>query len=144
MIKRHGQRRHRNMTRAPRYIRRMIQSTSVCRYQREEYATSAQRNDRWHQLTGKVSGLVRYSDINSTGLMVYVIAWTRANVEIGNDPVPGTPANRETAGATALDVSGNSPKMGIDVISMENVELDTGNLGKSRIESISMETGVSQ
>jgi hypothetical protein len=76
--------------------------------------------------------------------MVYVIAWTRANVEIGNDPVPGTPANRETAGATALDVSGNSPKMGIDVISMENVELDTGNLGKSRIESISMETGVSQ
>src|SRR5258708_13363529 len=58
-----------------RYIRRIIHDTSQCHYQREEYATSAERNARYTLLKG-TPGLVRYSDSGAVGL-VYVVAWPR-------------------------------------------------------------------
>lgn len=60
----------------PRYIRRLIHDTSQCHYQREEYRTSSERNVRYSALRG-MAGLVRYSDMNAAGIMVYVVAWTR-------------------------------------------------------------------
>src|SRR5258707_11903288 len=77
----------------PRYIRRIIHDTSQCHYQREEYATVAERNARYTLLKG-TPGLVRYSDSGTVGL-VYVVAWPRTK---GTDTTKSsgrgmTPAN---------------------------------------------------
>src|ERR1700674_122562 len=83
----------------PRYVRCIIHDTERCHYQREEYLTSTQRNSRYSVLHGVV-GLVRYSDMNSAGLMVYVVAWPIQSNDNGmNRNGQGmAAANREATG----------------------------------------------
>src|SRR5258708_8000655 len=79
-------------SKVPRYIRRLIHDTAQCHYQREEYATAAERNARYTLLKG-IAGLVRYSDSGAAGL-VYVVAWPRQHgIDEGTDRGM-TPADR--------------------------------------------------
>jgi hypothetical protein len=69
---------HTIRARVPRYIRRMIHGVSRCHYQREEYATALERNERFTLLRRNgLRGLVRYSELNAAGLWVWVVAWPR-------------------------------------------------------------------
>jgi hypothetical protein len=100
----------------PRYIRRIIHDTTRCHYQREEYATVAERNARYTLLRG-IPGLVRYSDSNQVGIMVWVVAWPRSN-----DGGGMTPAAEEGRGGPPYSASpSNLEKSGVETVSMETV-----------------------
>jgi len=110
-----GSQHHAGRARVPRHIRRLMVQSVQCNYTREEYLTSADRNARYSQLRAlRAPGLVKYSDINSIGLSVYVVAWTGKGMDM-------TPANRETGGATQSPAlknpenSGNQNFTGSDV-----------------------------
>lgn len=129
--------------RVPRYIRRLIHDTSQCHYQREEYATVAERNDRYTLLKSKgTPGLVRYSDSGAIGL-VYVVAWPRPHgplmIDKGTDRGM-TPADRKATPHSDGAMSGNSPKFDTETISMEMSVTATGKISESDVESVSMET----
>jgi hypothetical protein len=104
-------------SKVPRYIRRIIHDTTRCHYQREEYATAGERNARYTLLRG-IPGLVRYSDSNQVGIMVWVVAWPR--VIRGEGMTPATEEGRGGPPYNAL----------------------RGNLKKSPVETVSMETGL--
>ena len=81
----------------PRHVRRIIHDHDQCHYQREEYFTAIARNERWQALR-QIPGIVKYSDTNSIGMLVYVIAWPRqSHVNYNNDDRVGT-ANRKATG----------------------------------------------
>jgi hypothetical protein len=114
----------------PRYVRRIIHDTERCHYQREEYLSSAQRNSRYSALHG-VTGLVRYSDMNSTGLMVYVVAWPIQSNDNGmNRNGQGmAAANREaTGGRVPLPPAKKSQENDND---NNSIQLDDAGHGKS-------------
>jgi hypothetical protein len=116
----------------PRYVRRIIHDTERCHYQREEYMSSADRNARYSALHG-IAGLVKYSDTNVAGLMVYVVAWPRQSNdnELNRNGEGMTGANRETAGGRVpFTPAIKSQELPSDSISME---LDVAGHGKSEI-----------
>jgi hypothetical protein len=124
----------------PRYVRRIIHDTERCHYQREEYRTAPERNLRFAKLRS-LHGIVRYSDTNAIGLLVYVVAWPRQSNDNGlNRNGEGmTGANRETTGGRVpFNPAIKSQELPSDSSSMELSSSATGKLEKSEIESDSI------
>ena len=134
--------------RLPRYLRRLIHDTSQCHYQREEYQSAVDRNDRYRQLRG-AEGLIRYSDVNAIGLLVYVVAWTRptqsplqlqSQSDSTVDGMGMAGANRDTTGGRVpYSPKSNLSKIAIDDVSMETKLSPLGKLLKIDIANVSME-----
>jgi hypothetical protein len=115
---------------------RLSKPAAPDRYQRTEYLTAAERNQRYDVLRQcGACGVVRYSGPNVAGVDVYVVAWLRGDV-------PGmTPANREGRGGPPYsDSPANLEKIGLETVSMEMSEAQLGKLGNSDSKSVSMET----
>lgn len=116
----------------PRYVRRIINDTERCHYQREEYLTAPARNERWQALRG-IAGLVRYSDCNSAGLMVYVIAWP---INRNDGGMAG--ANREaTGGRVPL-----APAKKLEELSSHNSSIQLDDPGHRKSEKLEIESGL--
>ena len=132
----------------PRYVRRIIHDTAQCHYQREEYRTSAERNLRFAELRA-FPGIVRYSDVNVAGIMVYVVAWP---LERFVDPSRGdndkainrngegmAAANREaTGGRVPSPFTKKSPEIDINTTSIQLDDAGHGKLEKLGLESNSI------
>jgi hypothetical protein len=123
--------------RVSRRIKRILQVPRPCRYQREEYRTSDERNARLAELRVRgLCGLVKYSDMGAACL-VYVVAWP---IDRNVEGMAG--ANRETAGGRAsyspmrnlqeidngnssIEISKSPEEIlenaGLEIVSMENL-----------------------
>ena len=135
--KRHGQRR-----RLSRSMRQLIAHPPQHNYVTRQFQSKADRDALYHQLKGRIAGLVKHSDVTSAGT-VYSIAWPRTAGAMGQgltgNGMGTTPANSDTTRPPMVPThQGNSPKNEVDPVYIEIDGVGTGKMLEIPPESVSI------